>query len=564
MQSSALFLKGIDLSAKSPNGRVGFDRRQWLILATVGLALAIVVIDTTVVIVTIPAIQQRFGATLRAVEWVTDLYALVFASLLLTAGKLADRYGRRRILISGICIFVVGSMMVGIAPSVGMILLGRAIQGVGASLMMPATLSILSSNFSGPSRGIAFGIWGGVSGGAIGAGPLLGGFLTTYASWRYAFLINVPIGITVIIMALRVIEEARDEEHQTALDIPGALLGGVGLGAIVFGAIEGQVYGWFHSRGTFHMGIFTWPFAKIPLSMVMFGIGIASIVGFGLFEAAMLRRRRDPLFDLSLLRFKTFRFGLLTACIVMFGQSGMIFVLSLFLQSARGFSAVATGLMIFPFAAAVFAAAPLAGQLSSRIGPKWVVTAGMICSTAADFWLSRIITVHTPAMQFVPPLLCYGVGVGLATAQLTNVIMMEIPVERSGAASGANSAVRRVGAAIGFAILGAMLAAGMAATGRAELSHNHTIPPAVRTSLNRALQQGLYASELNTGQIKKLPKAVQADIHKIVSRSMAAGARRAGLVAAILIFLGACSSLLVPNCQPRSDDERWEGPCERG
>ncbi len=536
------------------------DRKSWLTLLVLGLALMIVIIDVTIVNVTIPSIQAEFDAGLHEVEWIIAIYALVYAAFIITWGKLGDQFGRRRIFIAGVVTFVVGSLITGTAPHISVLIFGRLVQGMGAAMTSPSTLSLLSSTFVGRMRGVAFGVWGATAGAAGALGPLLGGFLTTYASWRWAFLINLPIGLVAIVGARLVINESMDREHRHRLDLIGVTLAAVGLAALVYALIEGQGYGWWTPREVFTLGSWAWPFTTIAVTPVMFLIALIFLTAFVVYEVRLEGRGGEPLFAFSLLRFKGFRYGLLTVLIVALGEFGILFVMPIYLQGVRGLSAFQTGVLFLPFALANFSFAPLAGFLSSRFGAKWVVTVGMICEATAIFLLSRIIQVDTPFATFIPVLILYGAGVGLALAQLTNLTLSDIPRAQAGAGSGANNTVRQIGAAIGVAILGAIFTAQIASVGKAELGVNPAVPPAAKPGIEQALDSGLSSGTPTPGT--GVPAGVANSpvgqaIARIFDDAIAAGARSAAALAAVFVLFGALSSLLIPKAKPHFEAE-WE------
>jgi len=533
-----------------PAGRP--TRRQWLTLLVLSLGLAIVIIDSTIVNVAIPSIRAEFNATLQQLEWVNSIYALIYAALIVTWGRIGDQIGRKRIFIAGVVMFVAGSLLAGAAGSINMLIFARVIQGLGAAMTSPSTLSIVSATFTGRARGIAFGVWGAVAGASAALGPLLGGWLTTNASWRWGFYINLPIGLIAIIGSILLIQESRERGRKLTFDIPGILLTGFGIGAMVFGLIEGQTYGWLQPKRAFSIGTWTWPYENVSITFVSM---IASVVLLALFvwwELRVQRRGGEPLFDFTLARFASFRFGLITVAIVALGEFGIIFVLSLYLQGVLGLSAFQTGLLFLPFALATLFTAPSAGILSSRFGAKWVVTTGMLLEAAAIFLLHLVLRVDTPLGLIIAVLVLYGVGVGLAIAQLTSVVLSEVPPQRLGAGSGANNTIRQVGAAIGVAIIGAVLTTGIGNSARTQLDANQMVPSFVKSAIVQQLEEGAGMSEGGDMTIEGMPAgmenspAVQA-IGDIIKQSFVDGARNAALIASIFVLLGALSSLLIPN-----------------
>jgi EmrB/QacA subfamily drug resistance transporter len=524
--------------------------KQWLMLLLLGMGLAIVIVDVTIVNVAIPSIRREFNASFNDIEWVTSIYALVYAALIVTWGRLADQLGRKRIFIAGVITFVVSSILAGSAPNMGLLILARAFQGVGAAMTSPATLSIISAEFTGRMRGVAFGIWGAIAGAAAAIGPLLGGWLTTNASWRWAFYVNLPIGVVAVIGSFWLLRESRESARRITFDIPGIFLIALGIGGIVFGLIEGQAHGWWRPTQPFAVGGWTWPLANLSITPVSFVIGTLSLLAFVIWENRLNKRGADPLFDFSLLRFRSFRFGLLTVAIVALGEFGIIFVLSIYLQSVRNLTAFQTGLTFLPFALTTLVVAPMAGILSARWGPKWVVTAGMLLEALSIFLVSRVLRVDTPGGLVTLVLMLYGAGVGLAIAQLTNVVLSEVPRDRLGAGSGATNTIRQVGAALGIAILGTILTTQITATARVDLAASKVIPPFVQTAIINSFEQGNVGEGQDT--VTGAPAGSEntpagKEISRIIQGSFVSGARASADAAAIFVFLGALSSLFIPN-----------------
>src|SRR5712691_1728810 len=304
----------------SSRARSSLDTKQILTLLVACLSIMLIVIDTTIVVNALPSIQRTFtNVSFKDLEWVTALYALIFGSFLLTWGKLGDEFGRKRIFMVGVVLFVLGSLIDGISANLSQMLVGRAIQGFGAAMASPSTLSILSTTFTGKARSTAFGLWGAVAGAAGVIGPLLGGFFATYATWRWSFLINVPIGAITLVVAILVIRESRFKDPKYTTDYPGVILVTLGLSSLLFGFIEAQTYGWLTPNQSFTLGSFSWPIASISLPAVCFIVGAVLMAGFTLTEIRRSRIGKVPLFDLGLMKYKAFRYGLFTVAIVAVG-----------------------------------------------------------------------------------------------------------------------------------------------------------------------------------------------------------------------------------------------------
>ncbi|HEX2908688.1 MAG TPA: MFS transporter [Phototrophicaceae bacterium] len=445
-------------------------KRRWIALLILSLSLTLIIIDSTIVNIAFPTIRKTFGASFADAEWVNSIYSLVFGAALITWGKLGDQYGRRNIFIGGAALFVLASAGIGFSPSIGTLIFFRALQGMGGAMMSPATLSIVSATFKGKERNIAFGVWGATAGVSAAIGPILGGWLIEYGtgvmaeSWRLAFLVNIPIGVIAILGSVWAIQESRDTTIKHRIDWLGILLATLSIGAFVFGAIEGQNYGWLEAKKVFTLGSLAYPSlaadATIPggtVSFVPFVFAFSAVMflAFIFVELGKERNNGEPLFEFGLLKYRSFRFGLLTVLIVALGEFGVILTLSIFFQLAKGLGAFETGLQFLPFALVAMVAAPSAGFLSNRFGPRWVVTIGMALEAIALFWLSQIISVDAPTLLW--PLLVYGAGVGLAVAQLANIVLSDIPLAKVGVASGANNTIRQLGASIGIAVIGAVL-----------------------------------------------------------------------------------------------------------
>ncbi len=448
-------------------------KRRWIALFILSMSLMIIVIDSSVVSIAFPAIRTTFGASFADAEWVNSIYSLVFGALLITWGKLGDLFGRRNIFVFGALIFALGSLGVGTASSIGIAVAFRALQGLGAAMMSPSTLSIISATFKGRERGVAFGIWGATAGVSAALGPLLGGWFIEYGtwitaeSWRLAFLINIPIAVLAIAGSFWAIRESRDPDAKPKIDVLGILLITLSLGLIVFGAIEGQNYGWLQQKEVFTLGPIHYPalpsgVTAIPAGTVSFipfviAAGVVFLILFIFVELRAERTGGEPLFEFGMLKYPSFRYGLLTISIATLGEFGTFLVLSLYLQIAKNLGAFETGLQLLATAGVMALAAPLAGMLSSRIGAKWIITTGMVLEATALFWMSRILYFDTPLTAVTPPLMVYGVGFGLSIAQVSNLSLSDIPFNKAGVASGAVSTIRQVGAALGIALIGAVM-----------------------------------------------------------------------------------------------------------
>jgi len=430
---------------------------RWIGLAMLSIGVAMIIVDATIVNVAVPSIIKDLKLTSTTAEWVNTVYSLVFAALLITVGRIGDVSGRRRMYLIGLVVFGIASMLAGAAPTGELLIAARVLQGVGGAMILPSTQSILNTNFRGRDRAIAFGIWGATIGGMAAVGPLLGGWLTTYLNWRWAFFINVPVAIIAILGVRKYIGESKDENAKAGLDPLGFLLITGGLGAFVFGLIEGRSYGWWAPKQSFSLFGWTWPLDSISIIPFALGIGVAALVLFLIVERRRSRAGKFFLFDVDLWLYPAFRYGNLAGTIVSLGEFGLLFALPLFLQGVIGYSAFQTGLVFLSLAVGSFFAAPMSAKIAQSWGPRRAVTLGMGLEAIGIVSTALLVSTTVTGFILAVPLFVYGIGVGLATAQLTSIVLSDVPPERSGLASGANSTMRQIGSALGIAILGTVL-----------------------------------------------------------------------------------------------------------
>jgi len=412
------------------------ENRKWWTLGAVAFGLFMIMLDNTVVFVALSAIQSDLGISTSELEWVVNGYALTFAVLMLTGGKLADMLGRRRIFIVGLAIFTASSLACGLATGATMLIGARVVQGVGSALMNPATLSIITATFPPRQRGTAIGIWVGVSAMALAIGPLVGGLLTESFNWSWIFFINVPVGILGIIVARLVIDESRDESKEQRLDLPGLISSGVGLFALTYGLIEANTYGWTSGR-----------------ILASFIVAAVALVLFVVLE----HRQRVPMLDLSLFRNSTFAGANTVMLLVALAMFGMFFFNSLYLQRVLGYSAIETGASFLPMTVLIVLIAPVAGRFSDRIGSRWLMGAGLVCLSASLLSFSRL-GVDSSFWEVLPGLILGGIGMSLAMTPTTAAAMGSVPVDKAGVGSAVLNSMRQVGGSLGIALMGAIVA----------------------------------------------------------------------------------------------------------
>jgi EmrB/QacA subfamily drug resistance transporter len=420
-------------------------RRPWLTLAVLCLGTFAVLLDTTIVNVALPSLITGLHAPLDQAIWVINGYLLVFAALLILAGRLGDLFGPRRMFVLGLAMFALASAACGAAQSPGELIAARVLQGVGAAALSPQVMVIIQQVFPRERMGAAFGVSFSMVGLAAVSGPVLGGLLTTYLSWRWVFYVNLPIAAAGIVMAYAWVPEVR-KSHRPKLDLVGVLLASTGLATMSYGVIEGQRYDW----GGIKYGI--------TIGEVI-AAGVLLLVGFVLWE----RRHREPLMPLELFRSSTFAIMAAVSVAVQFALQSMLLVNSINLQSALGFTAVHAGLTGLPLTLAMTALAPFAGRLTDRLGGKYVLMTGLAVYAAGIAGVVAVSSVHATSLTFAPALVVAGLGMGAIFAPLATMGMRAAPPALAGAASGVLNTGRQLGATLGGAITGAVLASQLAA-----------------------------------------------------------------------------------------------------
>jgi EmrB/QacA subfamily drug resistance transporter len=413
------------------------DRRRTLLTFLVtSLALFMTSLDNLVVTTALPVIHRDLNATLQQLEWMVNAYTLTFAVLLLTGAALGDRFGRKRLFVIGITIFTAGSAMAALAPTGDALVVARAIQGLGAAIVTPLTLTLLSAAVPSERRGLALGLWGGIAGLAIAVGPLVGGAIVDGLDWHWIFWLNVPIGIAVIPLALVSLRESHGPD--AALDIPGLALVSGGLLALVWALIHGNADGW-----------------GSPQIVAAFVIAAVLLPLFLVRQA----RAASPMLPLRFFRSRRFAAANAVSFLMSFGVFGSIFLLAQFFQLVQGYTPFEAGLRTLPWTGMPIIVAPIAGILSDRIGGRPLLVAGMALMAGGLAWLAAISTVTVDYVVMIPGLMIAGVGMSMFFAPTANLVLSAVRPEEEGLASGANNTIREVGGVFGVAILASVFSA---------------------------------------------------------------------------------------------------------
>ncbi|HEY4927804.1 MAG TPA: DHA2 family efflux MFS transporter permease subunit [Acidimicrobiales bacterium] len=401
-----------------------------------GLALFMASLDNLVVTTALPVIRVHLHAGLSGLEWTVNAYTLTFAVLLLSAAALGERFGRRRIFVTGIALFTASSAAAALAPSIGFLIAARALQGAGGAMIMPLSLTLLSAAVRPERRNVALGIWGAIGGVAVAIGPLVGGVVTSGWAWQYIFWLNVPIGMVLVPLARWRLAESRGSS--APLDLAGVGLVSTGLFGVVLGLVRGNAHGWSST--------------SVLASFVIGSLALAAFVAWEL-------RSDHPMLDIRLFAHRAFAAVNVTTLLFSFGMFGAIFFLTQFLQTVQGYSPLQAGIRVLPWTAIVMVLAPVVGQLAERWGGKPLVITGLTMQATGLAWLATILTPTTPYADLVAPFVVCGVGMTLFFVPLASVVLGTVPKSLEGVASGANAAFRELGGVLGIAVLGAVFSA---------------------------------------------------------------------------------------------------------
>jgi EmrB/QacA subfamily drug resistance transporter len=446
--------------------------QRWRILAVLILALVVTSIDHTIINVALPSLVADLGASAAQLQWVVAAYTIVFAGLLLTAGSLGDRFGRRRALLAGLATFLAGSVVAAVAPSTAVLIAARGVMGVGGALIMPTTLSIIVNAFGAPGeRARAIAVWTAASGAGIALGPIVGGFLMRSFSWSAVFWINVPLLAIAVIGALHVVPESRDP-RATRLDPVGALLSIVAVGVIVYAIIEGPASGWLSAP-----------------TLTAFGLGVATTLVFLIWES----RRDAPMLDLRLFRHPAFSAASLALAALFFAMAGAVFLQAQYLQFVLGYTPLAAGFALVPAALGMIAGTGAGAHIAAMHGGRAAVVAGTV-SAAAGLAVQAAFTDGTSYAPTGIGLFLFGLGAGIAMAPATELIMATLPPARAGIGSAVNDTVRELGGALGVAIIGSIAASRYTSSLQSDLASVTAIPDPMRDAATDNIGAALTVS----------------------------------------------------------------------
>ncbi len=516
--------------------------RKWLPLFILSAAILIIILDTTLLTVSMREIAADTNTDFTGVQWVITCYSLTLAALTITGGKLGDLFGRKRIFIVGAVLFGIGSFITSISPNLRTILIGESLlEGVGAALMLPATSSLLISNYKGPDRAIAYGIWGGIAATAAVLGPVVGGIITTYYGWRWGFRINIVI-VLLLLVGSRWIVDTQAVRIRQKLDIFGVALSASGLLALVYGIIETSNHGWFLEVKD----------GGLSIAFVMMFTGIVLLLAFAKWQQRQSESLKPSVLDHKLFVNKQFTSGIIVVALFSLAMVGILFGLMLFIQSSLKLNALQSGMSLLPMSIAVLIFAPLSGYLTKYRSSKQIIQVGISTSLLSSVVIYLSISPTTTLLSLAPGLVLLGVGAGLVVAQASNLTLSAIDIDHAGAASGVNNTFRQLGTTLGLAIVGTIMVSTISTASISQVKQSQVIPffakPIVVREINTLKASGLSLEK--TGQqerIKALPLALQNELKRIAHISLVEGLQRTVIFMALFLLLSLVASRALPN-----------------
>jgi len=535
--------------------KTGF--RKWLPLAVIVLALFIIVLDTTIINVSMKAIIGDLHSNLRAVQWVITGYSLMLAAFMITGGRLGDIFGRRRMFRIGALVFAIGSVLASRAHTQPELFYSVVlVEGTGAAMMMPSTAALILAEYRGKDRAVAFGMFGAAAGTAATVGPLLGGWLTTNYSWRWNYLIN-PIVVVILLAGSLILHETR-ERNPHKPDFVSIALSALGLASVVYGIIESSTYGWIQAKAPYEIFGHTYALGGTSISIIGLYVGVVLLLAFLWRQERLQAKGKVPLVSLSIFKNKQFMSGTSVTAIVAMTQFGLIFVLPVFLQGMLGNDAFHTGLALLPFSLSVLIAGPLSGILvgKANVAPKLMIQLGLLIQVVGAIVLHSEFSVTADNHSIIPGMILFATGFGLAFSQLANLTLSAVSVQQAGEASGLNNTFRQVGTSLGQALIGALLISALATQLNTDIATSKVLPAVAKPQV--AADVASAATSLGTSASPDKPSSpfIAGEIIRIKNDAIIKGVRT-GMLATIgvsILALGLSTQLPRRSLAPEDID----------
>lgn len=547
--------------------------RKWWTLGAVCSALFMIMIQGNIINLALPSMMADFKIDFTGAQWITNAYLLTFTMFLLTMGRLGDELGRKKIFMIGLCTYIVGAVSCGFSQSSGWLIFSSVIQGLGASAMMPATLSLIAANFEKKERGMAMGIWGAVSGLAVAVGPLAGGYITQYGMgsainslfniqeyWRYIYAISAVLGLLVGLFVTLVVPESKDHEKKHHVDFFGVFLSAAAVFLLTFGLMQGSKLGWWSVRQTLNLfGVAVTPFGISPIPFI-FLLAAAFGVYFVYRESKI---SVDPLMDMKFFKSRNFSIGTIVSMILNFVMMGSFLLLPVFIQTVLGHSSLEAGKIMLPLALTILVISPVAGMLSDRFGSQAVVAFGMLVLAAGCFYTGHF-KVTTTLADLILPFIVLGLGVGLPISPINNAALYDIPVDEMGGASGLLSMIRQLGAVMGIAILGAVLSTSMIGSIERNVGGLTNVPGVIRDQIVDSAKEGKM-SMMGGKKTQQMPaeyammfgdmETIQKSIGQAMKQSFVDSINFTFRIAGLIALFGAAAALFFQNNRGKKKKE---------
>jgi len=522
--------------------------KKWAPLLVLALALFIVVLDTTIINVSLKAVIDDLHSNLKAIQWVITGYSLMLAAFTITGGRLGDIFGRKKVFIIGALVFALGSLLASRSHSSAHLFVSVSlIEGAGAALMLPATASLLVSTYRGKDRALAFGVYGAIAGAAATIGPILGGWLTTNYSWRWNYLIN-PIVALVLLAGSFLVKEAQ-ERNSHRPDILSIVLSALGLGGVVYGIIESSTYGWIKAKQDYDIFNQLFHLGGVSISVFAIVFGLIFIILFLLRQAMLEDAGKTPLVSTGLLKNRDFMAGTTVLAVAVLGQFGLIFTLPVFLQGLLGKDAFHSGIATLPLSLAILVASPLSGVLAGKwnVAQRYLIQVGLVLSVIGSVLLYFEISATATVVHFVPGLICFGFGFGLVISQLANLTLSAASVQMAGEASGVNNTFRQIGTSLGQALIGALLITALTSQLSHDIAKSNVLPASIKPQASKLVAANAESLGADSDQPKQqLPPAVANEINSIKNDAIVHGVRTGFLGTAIASGVAFGLSLTLP------------------
>ncbi len=520
-----------------------------IVLIALSLAMFVLVIDTTIMNVSISTLISEFDTNVTTVQSIITLYTLVMASFMITGGKIGDIIGRKRAFRIGLIIYGTGSFLTSISPSIAVLTLGWSIlEGLGATLVMPSIQTLVTSNFKGTDRALAYGILGGITASAIALGPIIGGWLTTAYTWRYAFAGEVVIVIIVLLTSRSIIDAVLESGERPKLDIVGSILSALGIGLFVFGILLAGTYGWWKASQPFFIGgIEISPFGLSPTPVFIAG-GVLILLIFALWERHLIAHGKTPLVRLDVLRNRRIRSGIFVQMVQNTIFAGFLFSMALFLQIVLGFNAMQTGFIYLPLSIPLLIASMGASKLSVFIPPRRIVQAGLLILTAGLLLVNAKIDITVKGLPILLGFALIGIGGGLIASQIMNLVLSQVSPERTGETAALMNTSQNLGMSLGTALMGSILLAGLASGAIALIDESTVLPDSVKENATVAVEQNVQflSNEELENILKGAPPDITQEILRINEIARIDGIKKSLWGMIIISLLGLLASFFLP------------------